>query len=163
MNREISLMALANRKLGHIDIKDKLPLLTNYYPVNVNKVYIKEPIPGAINIGCFGAFRQLKNHLTQAVAAIEFAEQHNFKLNFHVNAGRIEKNGSNPYKNLRALFSNLPQYNFIEHPWTSHENFIKIINCMDICMQVSFSETFNIVSADAAVCCVPLVVSEEIV
>jgi hypothetical protein len=33
---------------------------------------------------------------------------------------------------------------------------------MDICMQVSFSETFNIVSADSVVNAVPIVVSKEV-
>ena len=33
---------------------------------------------------------------------------------------------------------------------------------MDVCLQVSFSETFNIVTADAVSCGVPVVVSKEI-
>ena len=43
-----------------------------------------------------------------------------------------------------------------------HDQFVEVIRGMDVCMQVSFSETQNIVSADAANQSVPLVVSSEI-
>jgi hypothetical protein len=33
---------------------------------------------------------------------------------------------------------------------------------MDVCLQVSFTETFNIVSADAVANYIPIVVSDEI-
>jgi hypothetical protein len=160
VNRELRLIALA--KLGaKFDIESKMPLLPNYYPVPEEfggRPYVK----GVINIGCFGAIRPMKNHLMQALAAIEFAEKNRYHLRFHINAGRIESNGNNGLKNLKSLFSHLPQYELIEHSWTTHELFLKTVNVMDICLQVSFSETFNIVTADAVVQGVPVIVSDEI-
>lgn len=171
------------RELRHIgewagvpgDLLDDLtPLLPNYYPVGIDS-----PVPPAadgddmlekydsrhevFDIGCFGAIRPMKNHLLQAVAAIEFAKSHRAGLRFHINAGRVEMYGANPLKNLRALFSNIgPYFKLIEHPWTTHEDFLAIIGDMDMCLQVSFTETFNIVSADAVNMGVPIVVSEEV-
>lgn len=43
-----------------------------------------------------------------------------------------------------------------------HDEFVKVVASMDICLQVSLSETFNIVTADAVVNDIPVVVSKEI-
>ena len=37
-----------------------------------------------IDIGCFGAIRPMKNHMTQAMGAVDFARDMNLRLNFHV-------------------------------------------------------------------------------
>jgi len=50
----------------------------------------------------------------------------------------------------------------VEHGWLPHDQFLKLIASMDVLLQVSFSETFNIVAADAVVQNVPIVVSDEI-
>jgi len=50
----------------------------------------------------------------------------------------------------------------VEHGWLPHSEFLELVASMDVMLQVSFSETFNIVSADAVVQKVPIVVSEEI-
>ena len=116
-----------------------------------------------INISCFGAIRPMKNHLIQAMAAIKFAEDHQLALNFHINNTRIEQRGDNVRKNLIALFDNQPQHNLIVHPWMSHKNLLSLITEeIDIGMQVSFTETFNIVSADHIHCGVPMVTSKEV-
>jgi hypothetical protein len=43
-----------------------------------------------------------------------------------------------------------------------HGQFKDLLRKMDICMQVSLSETFNIVTADAVVVGTPIVVSSEV-
>jgi hypothetical protein len=135
--------------------------LPNYYPISKSKE--KElSEPGIINIGCFGAVRPLKNQLIQAISAIQFAEEECLKLRFHVNGTRIENNGDPVLKNLRNLFLNNPKHELVEHTWMSHEDFTNLISTMDISMQVSFNETYNIVSADAVNNLVPVVVSDEI-
>jgi len=120
MTREIRMLAIAAfDKSISFDFDEMIPFLKNYYPIDEdNYPHVKyfDPENTEINIGCFGAFRQLKNHLIQAVAAIEFAEKNNFKLNFHINVGRMEQNGNNPYKNVKNIFNMLPQYSLIEHP-----------------------------------------------
>jgi hypothetical protein len=164
INRELRVMAKASPTLNLTDeqVEDLIPLLTNYYPVSAHTTHHIRELRDVVDVGCFGAFRPLKNHMIQAVSAIDFAERRGLSLNFHVNSGRIELFGENSLKNLKALFNNLPQHKLIEHPWASHEDFLELINEMDICLQVSFTETFNIVTADAVDVGVPVVVSSEI-
>lgn len=114
-----------------------------------------------INIGCFGAIRPMKNIYQQAIAAIEFAEIIEKKLRFHINSSRTEQNGNNVLKNLKALFEHSP-HELVEHGWYNHYEFLQEASKMDICMQVSLSESFNIVTADIVSVDVPIVVSTDI-
>jgi len=115
-----------------------------------------------IDIGCFGALRVLKNHTQQAIWAIEFANKINMTLNFHINISEHEQKESGPVlRNLRAIFKNT-KHNLIEHLWYEHSDFLKLVSTMDIGMQISFTETFNIVAADFVYCGVPIVVSRDI-
>lgn len=114
-----------------------------------------------INIGCFGAIRPLKNNLIQAFSAIQFADSIGKHLRFHMNATRVEQRGEEVFKNIRNLFP-IGGHDLVEHPWMCHDDFMKLISKMDISMQVSFSESFNIVAADCVVQNVPVVTSNEI-
>jgi hypothetical protein len=142
----------------------KLIYLPNFYPQKHENAKRIDTEKDTIDIGCFGAVRPLKNHLTQAIGAIEFAERVNKKLNFHVNAGRIEMKGEPMINNLRGMFEQLSDsgHKLINHQWTPREDFIKLCAKMDIGLQVSFSETFNIVGADFVSQGVPFVGSTEI-
>jgi hypothetical protein len=102
--------------------------------------------------------------LTQSIASIEFCKRNNKKLAFHINSERNELNGSTVFTNLVNLFSNLneDEYKLICHPWTSREEFLEICGTIDIGLQVSFTETFNIVSADLVSNGVPILGSSEI-
>jgi hypothetical protein len=66
--------------------------------------------------------------------------------------------------NLKALFLHVSDrgHQLVRHEWTPREEFLKICAQIDIGMQVSFSETFNIVGADLISQGVPLVGSVEI-
>jgi hypothetical protein len=59
------------------------------------------------------------------------------------------------------LFRHVP-HELVEHPWVAHRQLLELLRTMDIGLQVSFSETFNIVAADYAVAGLPIVVSPEI-
>lgn len=125
--------------------------------------YTKVPIEhnsGIVNIGCFGAIRPMKNTLIQAMAAMAFANNIGKKLHFHIN-GRCEQNGENLHRNLIHLFKDT-QHRLVEHPWAEHQEFRGLVKEMDLGMQISFSETFNIVAADMVMGNVPLVGSHEI-
>lgn len=135
-------------------------LLPNYYPV-VQNFRPFAPQPGFVNIGCFGAIRPLKNQLMQAVAALEFAHCIGRRLRFHINGSRVEGRAEPVLHNLQGLFALMPA-DLVEHSWLSHPDFLALVRQMDVTMQVSFSETFNIVTADALVNGVPSVVSEEL-
>ena len=146
------------------DLKDigiKNIYLPNIYSVNEQEKEKTNFIEKTLDVGCFGAIRPFKNHLTQAIAAIEFAEQFGLDLRFHINATRTEQRGERVLDNLRALFKNTG-YKLIEHSWVCHKDFMEVIRNLDIGMQVSFSETFNIVTADCVYNNVPVVVSKEI-
>lgn len=111
-----------------------------------------------LDIGCFGAIRPLKNNLAQAIAAQQFAHNIGARLRFHINGDRCEGGGEPILKSLRGLLGPV----LIEHPWMQRGIFLHTMSNMNISMQVSFSETFNIVTADAVSVNVPAVVSPEV-
>jgi hypothetical protein len=148
-------------ELGALYGYDNVVLLPNYYPMSrPRERFVAEY--SDIHISCFGAIRLLKNHLTQAVAAIEFARKLGKYLHFHINVGRTDKQADPVLKNLRALFAATPDASLREHQWMPHKRFRYVVGLMDIGMQVSLSETFNIVAADQVDAGVPVVVSPEI-
>jgi hypothetical protein len=133
-----------------------------YCPNDTAAPYELEKRSDTIDIGCFGAIRPMKNQLLQAMAAMAFADEADKKLRFHVNSSRIEQKGENAFRNIKALFDNHPHHVLIEHGWLDHPEFMGVVSKMDIGLQVSFSETFNIVAADFAKAEVPCVGSAEI-
>jgi len=151
----------------------KIPVITlpNYYPVNMNtykpfnsfyrrgrKDFEREQV----HIGCLGAIRPLKNQLIQAHAAIEFAESINKRLFFYINSTRQEQKGEQVYKNLVSLFENTPHELYLL-PWLDHDKFIDFVEeRLDLGMQCSLTESFNIVAADLVNVNIPIVVSKEV-
>jgi len=117
---------------------------------------------GVLQIGCFGAIRNLKNHANQALAAIKTADYNNLTLFFHINGTRSEGPGSDGLlKNLRAIFK-YTKHTLVEHPWLTHKQLLQLMPRMDILSQVSISETYNITCGDAVVSNVPVVASAQV-
>lgn len=142
---------------------DKVVYFPNYYSTEVESTWQdREVDPSCIHVGCFGAIRPLKNQLQQAFAALRYAEGHRKHLYFHINTSRLESGGNPILHNIRNIFAGSPIATLVEHQWLDHDDFVELIATMDINLQVSYSETFNIVSADAVAQGVPVVVSEEI-
>lgn len=135
-------------------------LLPNYYKLHDPHVNEKKH-KVHVDVACFGAIRPLKDQLEQAVAAIRFAEHEGKLLRFHINATRCEQGGESILKNLRSLF-NGSNYELVEHTWKTHRDFLRLLEHMDVGLQVSFSETFNIVAADYVQAGLPMVVSPEV-
>lgn len=134
----------------------------NVYPTpGYGEFELKKRNPARIDVGCFGAIRPLKSHMTQVIAALIFAKSVGAKLNFHINATRVEGKGDPILKNIRETFARL-DHNLVEHGWCNHKEFLNVLKGMDISLQVSFTETFNIVAADSMASGVPLVVSNEV-
>lgn len=164
MNSELKFYVKGRYSLTPEKEENKIINLPNYYP-EIFKPAKKASVKSShIDVGCFGAIRPLKNHMAQAIAAVKFADSINKKLRFHINVGRIEQNGSSVYNNLKAFFSNLESqgHELVEHPWMPRAEFLELCLQMDIGMQVSFSETFNIVAADFISQGVPVVSTSEI-
>lgn len=135
--------------------------LPNCY-VTSEKLPHKVPCRDGIQIGCFGAIRPFKNQLIQAIAAIAYADSIDHQLTFHMNGTRQESGGSSVLKNLIALFDNSPKHHLTLHSWLDHDDFLKLCATMDLGMQVSLSESFNIVTADMVTVGVPMVVSSAV-
>jgi len=163
MEREMEFYFRTFIDLGKDDVKEKVIYLPNYYPNKFKEKKIIED-KDVLEIGCFGAIRPLKNHLIQAFAAIMFAEKMGKKLNFHVNVSRIEQRGDSVLRNLESLFDSLKDkgHKLSEYDWYKKDDFLDVCATMDLGMQCSLSETFNLVTADLISQGVPVVTSSEI-
>lgn len=139
-------------------ISDSL-YLPNFYPLR--RLRYEHKCGEHLNIGCFGAIRPLKNQLIQALAAIRYAQERGRKLHFHMNGTRLEQGGNNNLKAIKAALDATGN-ELVLHGWLEHEAFLELIKQMDFCLQVSLSESFNIVSADAVSLGVPLIGSSAI-
>lgn len=134
----------------------------NYYPLIFKEKTFDFNKPH-IDISCFGAIRPMKNQLAQAIAAIKFAKEIDKLLFFHINGDRIEMKGSPVLHNLQGLFNHVDaRSRLVTHPWTDHKTFKELCGTMDIGMQVSFTETFNIVMPDHLTLGVPIITSPDI-
>jgi hypothetical protein len=164
MLSEIKLYLKVKNKWDDATANRRVIYFPNYYPKDFAKSRTINTDSDTINIGCFGAIRLLKNHLLQAFGALKFADSIGKKLCFHVNAGRIEMKGEPVINNLRGLFEQLDGtgHTLVNHEWVPHDGFIDLCKKMDIGMQATFSETFNIVGADFIANGIPLVGTSEI-
>lgn len=145
-------------------IERKVPYLPNFYPDDgcASAGQHQDHDHTFIDIGCFGAARPFKNMVAQGIAAQMFASQIGRRLRFHINGDRIECGGGPTVKNLEWIFDVDHNAELVRHDWMPHDEFKALVASMDITMQVSFAETFNIVAADAASQGVPVVGSSEI-
>lgn len=163
--QHVNVSVAANSLRGQSDLEDAvgeaIEYLPNFYPMVFAPALPLAFPKQTVNIACFGAIRPLKNQLSQAIAAMQFANERGLELNFHINSDRVEHPGESILKNLRSLFANT-KHNLIEHPWVEHPVFLQLIALMDLAMSVSFTETFSITTADAVSQAVPIVTSAEI-
>ena len=115
-----------------------------------------------MDIGCFGSLRVLKNQCYQALCAIDAANRLDKTLRFHITVDIGMEEGTNPVlKNLEEIFKN-SRHELIKHSWLENEEFHELILKMDVGLQISFTESFNIVAADFVVNDTPIIVSDAI-
>jgi hypothetical protein len=138
-----------------------IPLLPTFYDLRGIHYHVGSGNREELAVACPGAIRPFKNHLTQAIAAMRYAQNRGLRLAFHVNLTRNEQGGDNILKNLIALFDGTP-HRLVGMHWMQREEFLHFLRGMDLGMQVSFTETFNIVAADMVKTQLPLVVSPQI-
>ncbi len=122
----------------------------------------QEPGCDHVLVGSFGAIRPMKNQLIQAIAAIQYAKDIDRTLYFYVNGTRSETGGDPVLKNLRALFGATPNAWLVESKWCEPEEFLELLKFIDIGLQVSLTETFNVVCADYVTAGIPVVGSDAI-
>lgn len=142
--------------------KKDIVMLPNVYLIDDRDPANLDMDQDIVNIGCFGAVRPMKNHLLQALAAIKFARDNRKYLKFHINGSRVETGGRPVLGNLVKLFEHTDNADLVLHPWNEPVDHLDLLSTMDIGMQVSLTETFNVVSADYVTAGIPIVVSKEV-
>jgi hypothetical protein len=116
---------------------------------------------GTLRIGAFGATRPLKNFMSATAAAVEIAARLRADLELWVSSGRTE-GGNGIMDAVRAMVSGLPSVRLVEGGWQSWPKFRSTVRHMHLLMQPSYTESFNMVTADGVAEGVPSVVSEAI-
>lgn len=155
------LLLAENLGLTQEQIDLQVPYLPNCYPTDF------QPLTGLdtsakthLDVACFGAFRPLKNHLQQVFVAKRFADQLGLPLRFHTNA-RHDHGGGAPARNVNDALAALGAEH-VSHNWEDRNTFLQSLRDCDLLLQVSMSETFNIVAADNVYVGRPMLVSDEI-
>lgn len=139
---------------------DRVIHLENCYSINFQDYKAPED-DGNLHVICSGSIRVFKNHLSQAMAAIRYADSKNLTLNFYCNLARGELSGAVAH-NLSVLFTRNKKHKLVSLPWQNHQEFIKSLSKYHLGMQVSMTESYNIVSADYINAGLPMIVSDEI-
>lgn len=116
---------------------------------------------GTLRIGAFGATRVLKNLMTAAGAALQIANSRRADLEFWISTGRTE-GGASVLDAVRQMLNGLPHVKLVENNWQTWPQFRQTVRHMHLLMQPSYTESFNVVTADGVAEGVPSVVSEAI-
>jgi glycosyltransferase involved in cell wall biosynthesis len=114
-----------------------------------------------LRIASFGATRLLKLHPPAALAALQVARRLGRSMEFYVNVDSTP-GGDSVRRTMRNLFANLPDAKLIEVGWQNSQTFKETIATMDLVLQLSCTETFCMVAADAIASGVPLVAGPAI-
>jgi len=150
-------------------IYDTQPInvLPNLYTLNSNTIYpVKKKWTNRkiLKIGTFCAIRSLKNIPTAAFAAAILCKKYGITVEFCIMKGREEDILAEKIVNgIERLFSHIPNLRLVQYGWREWNAFRdEVVSEMDILIQTSFTESFNIVTADGIYCGIPSVVGEAI-
>lgn len=136
--------------------------LPNLYWLSSRPV-IRQPFcSGTLRVGVFGATRPLKNLMSAAGAALEIAHYLRVPLELWLSAGRAEGGGETILGAVREMLNGLPGVELKMNGWQSWPNFRKTIAHMHLLLQPSYTESFNMVTADGVAEGVGSVVSDAI-
>jgi hypothetical protein len=117
---------------------------------------------GTLRIGVFGAIRPLKNLMSSAGAALEISRRLRVPLELWISGGRAEGGGETVLAAVKQMLAGLPNVELKLNGWQSWPNFRKTVAHMHLLLQPSYTESFNMVTADGAAEGVASVVSEAI-
>ncbi len=137
-------------------------LLPNLYPID-EFVRMKPIWDGhsPLKIGAFGAARPEKNLMTAAAAAILIQRKLGVDVELHMSSGG-ENDKNNVTNAIEQMYKDLDGNTLVQHNWSYWDVFIKLISQMDLLLQPSYTESFNMVTADGISVGVPTVVSSAI-
>lgn len=117
---------------------------------------------GTLRIGAFGATRPLKNLMSSAGAALEIARLLRTPLEFWISAGRTEGGGDGVLGAVNEMLSGLPDVSLRLNGWQTWPEFRKTVGHMHLLLQPSYTESFNMVTADGVAEGIASVVSNAI-
>jgi hypothetical protein len=135
--------------------------LPNLYHLDGDRQKRERYSGGTLRIGAFGATRVLKNLMTSAGAALEIANAMRTDLEFWISSGRNEGAGS-VVDAVRQMLNGLLHVKLVENGWQTWPQFRQTVRHMHLLLQPSYTESFNVVTADGVAEGVPSVVSEAI-
>ena len=137
--------------------------LPNLYYLENSAPFPRRPFSdGTLRVGVFGATRPLKNLMSAAGAALEIAQSLRAPLELWLSAGRAEGGGEGVLAAVKEMLHGLPHVNLITSGWQTWPQFRKTVAHMHLLLQPSYTESFNMVTADGIAEGVPSVVSEAI-
>lgn len=134
-------------------------LLPNLYPTDCAVTKCEWSHKGPLKIGAFGATRAEKNFMTAAAAAVAIQAELGIPVELHMSEGGEGERGTTSAAIDQMCEGKLK---VIRHPWAYWEKFISTVSSMDLLIQVSYTESFNMVTADGISAGVPSVVSPAI-
>ena len=135
--------------------------LPNLYDVSTfKKLSPHRKYSNPLQVGCFGSMRPLKNMFTAAAASMEVSERLGMDVEFHVTGGRDDYQST--IKPIAELFSDNHRVKLVQHNWMTWTDFRRLVSRMHVMMQPSFTESFNLVTADGVAEGVPSAVSTAI-
>jgi hypothetical protein len=117
---------------------------------------------GTLRIGVFGATRPLKNLMSAAGAAMEIGRHLRVPLELWLSGARTEGGGETVLGALNEMLSGLPSVRLHLNGWQSWPLFRRTVAHMHLLLQPSYTESFNMVTADGVAEGVPSVVSDAI-
>lgn len=116
---------------------------------------------GTLRIGAFGATRPQKNFMTAAGAAIAISKELRVPVDFWMSSGR-EEGGGTIQRAITELFRSQPGVTLNLLTWATWPAFLRFIETLHLMLQPSYTESFNMVTADGVSRGVPTVVSDAI-
>ena len=135
-------------------------LLPNLYPVTEPRKHRWDGLP-PVKIGVFGAVRPQKNFMTAAAAAMLIQRELHLPVELHMSDGG-EGDGGSVSRAIHQMTKNVLGFEVVKHLWRPWQEFIEVVEKMDLLIQPSYTESFNMITADGIVAGVPSVVSEAI-
>ncbi len=137
--------------------------LPNLYYLDSHPVRPQQPFNGCtLRIGVFGATRPLKNLMSAAAAALEISRTLRVPLELSLSAGRTEGGGESVIAAVKEMLQGLPNVSLILNGWQTWPKFRQTVAHMHLLLQPSYTESFNMVTADGVAEGVPSVVSGAI-
>jgi hypothetical protein len=100
--------------------------------------------------------------MSAAGAALEITHRYKANLELWLSAGRTEGGGDTILRAARAMLEGLPNVKLVENGWQCWPKFRQTVAHMHLLLQPSYTESFNMVTADGVAEGVASVVSEAI-